>query len=438
MLNLTSQLRESASRSSAAPSPVLAGDIVLSEHAVGLLRRYLREAGLGEWRIFQGHMRYLATIDEVLDKLDPNAVWESAGPSLAGEEPIVAIVFEDEPTPSARAWQSGMLHLREMQVVVARWYWYDPANYRTRCIRLTAAPQIECVETLRQRLLTLNRTPDEPVWQIAGEYGDDATVPRGTPESHALHLGEALRKRVEAEIIGFFSPPVRRMYERLNVPYRRGVLMYGEPGNGKTSLIRWIGACLPDVAAITLRAKTDFSTDTLIETFDLWKELAPAILVIEDLTAVLERVNLATLLNLLDGVDRKSGNGLMLIASTNHPQKLDAALSNRPGRFDVVIELPAPDETQRQDFLRAKLLEIDLPTLHAAAEAAKGVSYAHLEEIVRLSGMIALRDGREFRMPADVNAAVDHVRQAFNAAAYGYAKMPEVPFGLAGFRGEKR
>jgi len=97
--------------------------------------------------------------------------------------------------------------------------------------------------------------------------------------------------RVDSEIIGFFKPEVAAMYRQLGVPYRRGVLMYGEPGNGKTSLIRRIGAALPNVAALLLRAGTNFDTDDLTSAFNEWKALAPAMLVIEDLTAVIQTVN---------------------------------------------------------------------------------------------------------------------------------------------------
>ena len=114
--------------------------------------------------------------------------------------------------------------------------------------------------------------------------------------------------------------------------------------------------------------------------------MAPAILVIEDLTAVIERVNLSTFLNLLDGVDRKTDGGLMLIASTNHPDKLDAAVSNRPGRFDVAMELPSPDDAQRRVYFGTRLLEVDAATVDAAVEQTREMSFAHLEEIVHLSG----------------------------------------------------
>lgn len=428
MLTLRSHVRETT------PRAFLGGDLVLTEQAIAALRNYLHDANLSEWCIFQGPVPYLFGIDNVLDRLDPDAAWKSTDESLVAGEAMVAVTFDDEPAPHTRAWPSGVLHLRKLQVVIARWYWHSPAEGRTHAFYLLAAPQLECVEALRQRMLTLNREPPQPVWQIVGQYGDAARKPRELVADDALLLTDALRRRVETDVIGFFTPAVAAMYRRLGVPYRRGVLLYGEPGNGKTSLIRWVGAKLPKVSAMVLRAAESFDTDTLVETFDTWKQMAPAILVVEDLTAVLEKVNLSTFLNLLDGVDRKADGGLMLIASTNHPDKLDAAVSNRPGRFDVVMELPSPDEAQRVAYFRSRLLEADAATIDAAVEASAHMSFAHLEEIVHLSGMIAIQDGREFRLAADVKRATDDVRRAFNTARHGYAKLPEAPFGLAPVR----
>lgn len=431
MLNLASQSRSNHS------AALLGGELVLTEQAIAVLRHWLIDAGLGEWRIFQGPMQHLQAIDHVLDRLDADAVWESMESSLVGPESMVAVTFDADAKPATRAWPSGVLHLRKLQVAVCRWYWYDTQRNYTENLYLLAAPQVECIDALRSRLTELNRERPRPVWMILGGY-DEITTPREPVAEDSLVFGAAVRQRVETDILGFYSPPIAAMYRKLGVPYRRGVLLYGEPGNGKTSLIRYIGARLPNVAGLLIRAGSEFGTDALAAAFDQWKQLAPAILVIEDLTAILERVNLSTLLNLLDGVDHKTSGGLMLIASTNYPEKLDPALSNRPGRFDVVMELPSPDKDQRRQFLASRLLELDSATIDKTIAATEQMSFAHLEEIVQLSGMIAIRADREFRLPTDVSEALDHVRRAFNTARSGYAKLPETPFGLAGLRSLKR
>jgi hypothetical protein len=404
-------------------------DLVLSEHAVQRLRAYLDHAGLGEYRIYHIQTRELYGIDNVLDRLDPDATWEAAEESLAMREAITPVTFSDDGPISHRAWHAGYLHVRAQQVIIARWYWAH-SDGPVSAFYLIAAPQPACVSVFRKRLIELSRTADEPFWHIAGDYGLKDRMPRSTEDVARLVLDEPLRQRVETEVIGFFTPRVARLYERLGVPQRRGVLLYGEPGNGKTSLIRAIGARLPEVSCILLRAGAEFDTDSLTEILSVWQQHAPAILVIEDLSYVLERINVSTFLNLLDGVDRRSRGALMLIASTNHPDQLDPALSNRPGRFDVTIELPCPGEPARREYFRSRLLEIDLPTIDRLVEDSRGFSFAHLEEIVRLSGLIAVRGLREARTSEDVLSALSMTRDAFNAARHGFAKKPEAPFGL--------
>ncbi len=426
MLTLTGQSHTAPG----VPLPALPEDVVVTELGIAKLRAYLDEAKLAEYRIFHARLSELHGIDHVLSRLDPDAVWEAADGALALKEGLVPIIFDDgDPAVAPRAWQGGFLHLRSIQVVVARWYWIGDHG-RTCAMYFVAAPQAECIGRLWQKLIELSRTGDKPFWHIATEYGLESRSPRVSCDTSHLVLDEALERRIETEVIGFFKPGVRALYERLGVPYRRGVLMYGEPGNGKTSLIRSIGARLPDVSAILLRPGGEFNTDALSTTLTTWAQHAPALLVIEDLGYVLDQVNVSTFLNLLDGVDQRVRGGLLLIATTNHPDWLDPALSNRPGRFDVTIELPCPRRPARELYFRTRLLEIDLETVGRLVEGSEGLSFSHMEEIVRLSGLLALKSGRDVRITDDVLSAMRMTREAFDAAVSGFVRKPESPFGL--------
>jgi hypothetical protein len=74
--------------------------------------------------------------------------------------------------------------------------------------------------------------------------------------------------------------------------------------------------------------------------------------------------------------------------------------------------------------------EVDEPTRDKAAKAADGLSFAHLREVQRLSGLLAMENGRRDRAIDDVTKAVDLVRQGHEHAARGFPKPPELPFGL--------
>jgi chaperone BCS1 len=152
------------------------------------------------------------------------------------------------------------------------------------------------------------------------------------------------RDRIVRDIQTFLGS--REWYRTRGVPYRRGLLFYGPPGCGKTSLVIALAShfCRP-VYALNLGSVTN--DEALIEAITTVPE--SAILLIEDIDAALAQkrapvqastpdskeepagVTLSALLNAIDGVFSRDGR--ILIMTTNHPEKLDPAL-RRPGRVD--------------------------------------------------------------------------------------------------------
>jgi SpoVK/Ycf46/Vps4 family AAA+-type ATPase len=193
------------------------------------------------------------------------------------------------------------------------------------------------------------------------------------------------------------------------------------------------------VPGFILRPAAGFDADDLTAVVRRWTAQAPAILVIEDLDWLLKQVDVSSFLNQIDGVDSESTTGgLLLLATTNHPERLDPAVNNRPGRFDVVIEVPAPDEPTRMAYLKRHLPDVFDETLRKAAADADGLAFAHLREIVRLSGLLAINAGRTARTDDDVRAAVATVRAAYDEAVRGFPGKLEMPFGLGYLRREAR
>jgi len=166
-------------------------------------------------------------------------------------------------------------------------------------------------------------------------------------------------------------------------------------------------------------------------------EAAPAILVIEDLDWLLQRVNVSNFLNLIDGVEPKGG-GLLLIATTNHPDKLDSAINNRPGRFDAVIEIPPPAEPQRLFFFRLHLQQMSDKFICDLARDCEGLSFAHLQEILRLSGLVAIAADRPQRSEEDIRIAWETVRANRAAADRGFPVKPDLAFGLGPLHAHRR
>lgn len=447
--------RRSASKKAAALAGVdsattapLPDGLAFTERATSALRAALRRRGLRDYLVFYN---YFADFD--LDDLEehlaalgeaPGTTWEPLPPLARGTRrrrhgracpPGVANVRLER--DRVRGLVPGFIHLRRHDVVVARWFWLNPVDDTLVAAWLCAAPTFEHYGRLRDELRRLRRERTAADWrQVTGDsVGERIPRTQTGGEAEGLMISDALRQRVDAEIVRFFSTEAAALYKSMRVPHRRGVLLYGPPGNGKTSLIRLIGSLLPGVPGIILRPGAKFDTDHLAGVVRRWTGQAPCILVIEDLDWMLKQVDVSAFLNLIDGVDSASTTGgLLLLATTNHPERLDPAVNNRPGRFDVVIEIPAPDEPTRLTYLRRHLADIGDAVLSRVAADADGLAFAHLQEIVRLSGLLAINAGRSARADDDVRSAASTVREAYDAAVRGYPSKPAVEFGLGYLR----
>lgn len=163
-----------------------------------------------------------------------------------------------------------------------------------------------------------------------------------TPRTLASVIGrDEAGLRLRDDLARFLG--AREWYAERGIPWRRGYLLHGPPGTGKSSLIRAVASDLElDIAILEIAGSG-------ITDYGLRRALigAPrsALLALEDVDAVFaersrgeaaERLSFSGLLNSIDGVAAQEGRALVM--TTNHPERLDPALV-RPGRVDLRIEL---------------------------------------------------------------------------------------------------
>jgi hypothetical protein len=227
-------------------------------------------------------------------------------------------------------------------------------------------------------------------------------------------------------------------FRQHNLPYRRGYLLWGAPGNGKTATIR-VMAAHPHIQpyALDLSDTEEKSVDVL-RLFAQAAANTPALVILEDLDRAFptegkrtqERtVTFQTLLNCLDGVG--SHNGVIVVATANDPTCLDPAILKRPGRFDRVVQFRNPDADLRREYYTRLSPILAGEQFEIAIEKTEGFSFAQLRETYILGAQSAFENGREVSF-ADVIEAVE-IQTAgaqdlkTSVAASGFVRHPEAP-----------
>jgi hypothetical protein len=239
---------------------------------------------------------------------------------------------------------------------------------------------------------------------------DDVILPSG--------LAEEIRSNVE----GFFAGVDN--YRRLGLPFRRGLLLTGPPGCGKTLTI---SALANNVKAtfIGVLPRSDVDDQCVERAFDWAVMHAPAVVVIEDLDKLLEsrECSLAHFLRTVDVL--KPASGILIIATSNAPEKLDQALLHRPSRFDRIWKFPLPRYEQRLALLRKRGgTFFSEGAMEEAARKSEHFSMAYVQEIVVNALLSSAHNGD---MPGDdaILKSVDTLRTQRKEASKPGEEMDE-------------
>lgn len=239
--------------------------------------------------------------------------------------------------------------------------------------------------------------------------------------------GAAEAKEELQDVIDFLKNPDK--YKRLGARLTRGILLVGEPGNGKTLLAR----------AVAGEANCPFfsvSGSDFIEVFvgvgaarvrDLFAQArrhSPSIIFIDEIDAVGRQrgsgvgggghdereQTLNQLLIEMDGFESAS-SAVIVIAATNRSDILDKALL-RPGRFDRQIDVPYPDLVSREAILRVHASNVKIDPaldLNKIARGTPGFTGADLENLINEAAIIASKEDKSLVSTKDFEEARDKI-----------------------------
>jgi SpoVK/Ycf46/Vps4 family AAA+-type ATPase len=217
-------------------------------------------------------------------------------------------------------------------------------------------------------------------------------------------LDADMKESIRSDVDRFFSS--RETYQNLKVPWKRGIIYYGPPGNGKTISIKATMHTLYErkdpIPTLYVRSLSSFAGPeySINEIFSLARRTAPCYLVFEDLDTIVSDNVRSYFLNEVDGIKRN--DGILMLGSTNHLDRLDPGISKRPSRFDRKYLFPNPDEPQRVQYAHywQKKLEsneeIEFPDVlcEGIASITGGFSFAYIQEAM-VASLLAIAAGGE-------------------------------------------
>lgn len=240
------------------------------------------------------------------------------------------------------------------------------------------------------------------------------TIPRTLRDD--VVLPEGLLERIERHTVSFseHADALRASGRSL----KRGVLLFGLPGTGKTLTLMYLMGRMPGRTVILMTGRGLGLIETVAK---MARQLAPAMIVMEDVDLVAEERTmpgfrggpvLFELLNEMDGL--RDDQDVIFVLTTNRADILEPALAARPGRIDLAVELPLPDADGRRRLIElyARGLQLAEVDVEALVTRTAGASPAYMKELLRKAALLAIERGgpAELRQ-ADVDGALEELAQ---------------------------
>jgi len=194
-----------------------------------------------------------------------------------------------------------------------------------------------------------------------------------------IDFPDSVYDRVINEVETFWK--LGSKFERYGFLHRRGYLLYGPAGSGKTCLVqRLIQKIIQNNGIVFIMGSA--SPELFSEGLKVFREIElnrQIICIFEDVDTMIERWSESSILSLLDGENQV--NKVINIATTNYPERLDKRIISRPRRFDKIVKIDMPNEIIRKAYFKKKL-KINGEDGEKWVKETEGLSFAALAELV--------------------------------------------------------
>lgn len=206
-----------------------------------------------------------------------------------------------------------------------------------------------------------------------------------------LVLPDGTLEVTERQVLGVAAH--RERLRRSGQHLKRGVLLHGPPGTGKTHTVRYL---LSRAEGTTVVLLSGGALGMIAQACSIARALQPSMIVVEDVDLIAEQRGmhpgqhplLFQLLNEMDGLG--ADIDVAFVLTTNRPDLLETALADRPGRVDQAVEIPLPDSAARSQLIELYRGELDLSDVELSpiVERTEGVTASFIKELLRRAALI--------------------------------------------------
>lgn len=216
------------------------------------------------------------------------------------------------------------------------WAFATPSNYKG---------VTETAERLPSGLYTLGITP----------YGDPVADRQELRVDKMVSFSSGPLARVLSEVNSFWGS--REHYRRLGVAHKRGILLHGPQGCGKTGILAAVAIESFKYDAIVFQVTNIEIFQKVIKAVRQIEVGRPITVLLEDIEQIVKK-NEEILLEVMDGAS-SVGDGVLFLATTNKLGEIPDRVKWRPSRIDTLIEIDAPNEQQRREYLKSLSPEVE-------------------------------------------------------------------------------
>ncbi|WP_411722315.1 AAA family ATPase [Mycetocola sp.] len=278
---------------------------------------------------------------------------------------------------------------------------FGRGSARLEILAVDEAGSAALLNALRRLMLERSVLRGQVLSFTGNEFGPSAAgvdfLPRPHVPSHEVILPPGVLDDLARHVVGIGTH--RDALRAAGRHLKRGVLLYGPPGSGKTLTVRHLLSETPGITAVVLAGD---SIRFVTQAAELARAMQPAIVVLEDVDLIAADRSLSVgpqplLFAMLDALDGLDGDAdVAFVLTTNRVEVLEHALADRPGRIDLAVEIPLPDAADRLRLftLYADGIALSRQAIADAASRADSATGAFAKELMRRTVLLAAEQSR--------------------------------------------